>query len=264
MSDGDGLAFFLGIAERELELLANRGDFLDIIEKRNVAVGAAKAGVLRSVISDGGGGGAAVNEEEIVLTKDGHEISHKRAIGSGQGALVVVDANGVGHVLQHSVDGVGDLRRSHPGVELLCFVDFIAERLHGQVEHDLVTAIVGLFRDFAGKRVGGEEGKSEGVRKSKDGISGGTIVAHIIQNDGQTRGARARGGLGMGRGMSLGGITQFGMEISCRLGIIASSEADKYSEQEKSCGTTKNGALVKSDQETQEKRDFSLRGLRSE
>ena len=72
MTDGDGLAFFLCHAQSELELLANRGNFLDIIEKWNVTVGAADRGVLRGVIGDGGGGGAAVDEEEIALAEDGH------------------------------------------------------------------------------------------------------------------------------------------------------------------------------------------------
>jgi hypothetical protein len=264
MADGDGLAFLLGVVERKLELLANRGKFLDIIEKRNIAVGAAQAGVLRGVIGDGSGGGAAVNEEEIALTKDGHKVGHERTVGRGTGALVVIDANCVGDVLQHPVNSLRDLKRSHPGVELLRFVDFIAEGLHGQMEHYLKTTAVSHFGDFAGVGISGKEGKSKRVRKGEDGIGGGTIVAHVVQDDGETRSAGTSGGLGRRRGMSLGSLTEFGTEIARRFGFVATNQADKYSEQKKRCGTTKNGTVVISAQETQEKRDSSLRGLRSE
>ena len=227
MADGDGLAFFLGVAQSKLELLANRGNFLDIIEKRNIAVGAAKAGILRGVIGDGSGGGAAVNKEEIALTKDGHEVGHKWTVGRGTGALVVIDANRIGDVLQHSVHSLRDLKRSHSGVELLRFVDFIAEGLHGQMEHYLITAAVGLFGDFAGVGISGKEGKSERVRKGEDGIGGGTIVAHVVQDDGETRSAGTSGGLGMRRGMSLGSLAEFGMEIPRRFRAVATNQADK-------------------------------------
>ena len=227
MADGDGLAFFLGIAERELKLLANRGNFLDIIEKRNIAVGAAKAGVLRGVIGHCRGGRATVNEEEIVLAKDGHKVGHERTVGCGQRSLVVIDSNSVGDVLQHHVHSLRDLRRSHPGVELLRFVDFIAEGFHGQMKHYLITTAVGLFGDFAGVGISGKEGKSERVRKGEDGIGGGTVVAHVVQDDGKTRSRSTRGGLRMRGGMSLGSLTEIGTEIPRRFGIVATNQADK-------------------------------------
>ena len=233
MADGDGLAFFLGFAERELELFANRGNFLDIIQKRNITVSAADAGVLRSVISDGGGGGAAVNEEETALTKEGHEIGHEWTVGRGSGALVVIDANRVGDLLQHLVHSLCDLRRSHSGMELLRFVNFIAEGLHGQMEHHLITTAVGLFGDFAGVRISGKKGESERVRKGEDGIGCGTIVAHVVQDDGKARSAGTRGGLGVRRGVPLGSISHFGTEIRRRPGVIATNQANKQCDQKK-------------------------------
>ena len=227
MADGDGLALFLGFAQGELQLLANRRDLLDIIQKRNITVGAGNAGVLRGVIGEGGGGGAAVNEEQITLAQNGHEIGHQRAIGGGQGTLMVVDTDGVGDVLQHAADGVGDLRRGHSGVELLRFGHFIAEGLHGQMQHDLIAAAVGFLRDLAGIGVIGEEGKSERVRKGEDGVGDRAIVAEIVENDGETRSTGAHRGLRMRRGVSLSRIACFGTEIPGRFGIVTSGEASK-------------------------------------
>ena len=227
MADGDGLAFFLGVAQGELQLLANGRDLLDIIQKRNIAEGAGNAGVLRGVIGDRGGGGAAVDEEQVTLTQNDHEIGHQRAIGGGQGALMVVDTDSVGDVLQHGAHDLGNLRRGHSGVELLRFGHFIAERLHGQMQHDLIAAAVGFFRDLAGIGVIGEEGKSERVRKSEDGVGHRAIGAEIIENDGETRSADTSGRRRMRRGVSLSRIACLGTEVSGRFGIVTSGEANK-------------------------------------
>ena len=110
---------------------------------------------------------------------------------------------------------------------MLRFVDFIAEGLHGQVEHDLITAAMSLFRDFPGVGVSRKERKSERIRELEDGIGGGTIVAHVVQNDGEARSTGAGGGLGMRRGMSLGSFPQFGTEIPRRLGIVTTNQTGK-------------------------------------
>jgi len=227
MADGDGLTLFLGVAESELQLLANSGDLLDIIQERNIAESTGNAGVLRGVIGNRGGGSAAVNEEQVTLTKNDHEIRHQGPIGGGQGTLMVVDTDGVGDILQHAAHGLRDLRRGHSGVELLRFGHFVTERLHGQMQHDLVTAAVCFFRDLAGIGVIGQEGKSERVRKGEDGIGNGTIGAEIVENDGETRGCGAGGGRRMRGGTFSGRIARFGTEIASRFGIVAGGEASK-------------------------------------
>jgi hypothetical protein len=231
MADGDGLAPFLSVAQGELQLPADGGDLLHIIQKRNIAESATNAGVLRSIVSERGGGGAAVNEEQIAPTQNDHEVGHQWAIGGGQGALMVVDTDSIGDVLQHGADDLGNLGRGHSGVKLLRFGHFVAEGLHGQMQHDLVAAAVGFFRDLAGIRVKGEEGESERVRKGEDGVRSRAIGAEIVENDGETRSAGAGGGRRMRRGASLNRIACLGTEIPGRFGIVTSSEASKESEQ---------------------------------
>lgn len=140
---------------------------------------------------------------------------------------MVVDTDGVGDVLQHAVHDIGNLGRGHSGVKLLRFGHVIAEGLHGQMQHDLVTAAVGFFRDLAGIGVIGEEGKSERVRKSEDGVGNRAIGAEVVENDGETRSTGAHRGLRMRRGVSLSRIARFGTEIPGRLGIVTSGEASK-------------------------------------
>ena len=57
-------------------------------------------------------------------------MAMRSAIGGpsvvAKGTLMVIDTNGVGNVLQHAANEVGDLRRGHSGVELLRFGHFIA------------------------------------------------------------------------------------------------------------------------------------------
>jgi hypothetical protein len=95
------------------------------------------------------------------------------------------------------------------------------------MQHDLVTAAVGFFRDLAGIGVIGEEGKSERVRKSEDGVGNRAIGAEVVENDGETRSTGAHRGLRMRRGVSLSRIARFGTEIPGRLGIVTSGEASK-------------------------------------
>jgi len=227
MTDGDSFAFFLGVAQGELQLLANGRNLLDIIQKRDIAESAANAGVLRGVVGEGGGGGAAVNEEQVVLAQNGHEIGHQRAIGGGQRALVIVDADDVGNVLQHGAHGLGNLRGGHPGMKLLRFGHFVAQRLHGQMQHDLVAAAVGFFGDLAGIWVKGKEGKSERVRQGEDGVSRRAISAEIVENDGETRSACAGIGPRMRSGAFPGRLACFGTEIPRRFGIVTSGETSE-------------------------------------
>jgi hypothetical protein len=140
---------------------------------------------------------------------------------------MVIDTDGVGNALQHGAHDLGDLRRGHSGVELLRFGQLVAEGLHGQMQHDLVAAAVGFFRDLAGIGVIGEEGKSERVRKGEDRVGSRAIGAEIVENDGETRNASAGGGRRMRRGASLKRIACLGAEIPGRFGIVTSCEASK-------------------------------------
>jgi len=95
------------------------------------------------------------------------------------------------------------------------------------MEHDLVAAAVGLFREFAGIEVEGEKGKSERVRKGEDGIGDGAIVTEVVQDDGEARSAGADGRWGMGVGVLLGGIARLRTKIPGGFGIVTSNEASE-------------------------------------
>jgi hypothetical protein len=95
------------------------------------------------------------------------------------------------------------------------------------MQHDLIAAAVGFFRDLAGIGVIGEEGKSERVRKGKDGFGNRAISAEIVEDDGETRSADAGGGWRMRRGAFLSRIACPGTEIPGRFGIVTTGEASK-------------------------------------
>jgi hypothetical protein len=95
------------------------------------------------------------------------------------------------------------------------------------MQHDLVAATVGFFRDLAGIGVIGEEGQSERVRKGEDGVGNSAIRAEIIENDGETRSADTSGGRRMRRGVALSCIACLGTEVPGRFGIVTSGEASK-------------------------------------
>ena len=103
MANGYGLPFLVRIFGGDFELMADGGDFLDIIEERNVAKGAGHTGVLGRVERHGGSGGAAVDEEELVIAEHGHEFGHQVGVGSGQRALMIIYASGIRHGAQHGV-----------------------------------------------------------------------------------------------------------------------------------------------------------------
>jgi hypothetical protein len=83
MANGNGFSFFLRATKSQLELLAHRGNFRDIVEERDAPKAGADSQSLRGVVSDGSGGGAAVHVEEIPFLKDGHQLFHERGIGGG-------------------------------------------------------------------------------------------------------------------------------------------------------------------------------------
>lgn len=83
MTNGDGLAFVPGVAEGQLELLADGRNFGDIIEKGNIAKSGTDAGALRRVVRDRGCSGAAIDIEEPMVTQDVHQFGHEHGVGSG-------------------------------------------------------------------------------------------------------------------------------------------------------------------------------------
>jgi len=84
MANGYGLPLLMRILGSDFQLMANGGNFLNIIKERHVAEGAGDTGVFGCVVSDGGGGGAAVDEKELVIAKNGHELGHELRIRSGE------------------------------------------------------------------------------------------------------------------------------------------------------------------------------------
>ena len=72
VADGDGFALFFCAVHGEFELLANRGDILNIIEEGNVAKSAADVILFSGVEGHSGGGGAAVDGKEIALAEKRH------------------------------------------------------------------------------------------------------------------------------------------------------------------------------------------------
>lgn len=61
MTDSDGPSLFFRAAESQFELLADRGDFCDIIEEGNIPEGGAHSQALRGVVGDSRGGGTTVH-----------------------------------------------------------------------------------------------------------------------------------------------------------------------------------------------------------
>src|SRR5271169_7175003 len=87
MPNGDGFSLILRAAERQLELLAHRGYFGDVVKERNIPETGTYTEALRSVIGNGRCGGAAVHVKEIPLLKNGHKLFHERGVGGGLRAL---------------------------------------------------------------------------------------------------------------------------------------------------------------------------------
>ena len=102
MPNGDSFAFFLGAANGEFQLASNGASFLNIIEEWDVAESARDAVALSGVEGNGCGRGAAIDEEKVPLAKQRHKCRHERGIGSGERALVIVDANGMGNAAEHA------------------------------------------------------------------------------------------------------------------------------------------------------------------
>jgi len=160
MADGNGFVFFARLLESKLELAANRRDLLNIIEKRHIAESAGHTGGLGAIVGDGGGGGAAVNEEKMVSAEKGHEFGHEVRVRGSERTLMIIDADRRGHALEHGVQDRRDLRGRHARAKLLGFRDFVGERFHREMKHDLVAAATGLLGNLRGVGMIGENGES--------------------------------------------------------------------------------------------------------
>ena len=153
-----------------------------------------------------------------------HEIGHERGIGGGQRALVIVDANGIGDVLRACRP-----RRSEIWDEVIpewsCCDSWhlIAEGFHGQMQHHLVAAAVGFFRDLAGvgvMRGGRKESEGKGGRKTESAAERSVPKSSRMM---ARRGAPARAAdEGCGVACPLSRVARFGAEIAGRFGIVAS------------------------------------------
>src|SRR5438270_9476037 len=107
MADGYGFSLFPRATQSQSELLTNRAHFLDVIEKRNIAKRRRHPRTLRRFVSDGGRCRATVNVKEMIVAEHRHQLAHQVGIGSGFRALMVVDADGPGNILQKLVEELG-------------------------------------------------------------------------------------------------------------------------------------------------------------
>ena len=184
MANGDCLAFLASIFGGELQLAANGTEFRNIIEKRDVAEGAGNTSGLGGIVSDGGGDRAAVDKEEIVIVENGHELGHEASVGSGEGALMVIDTDRVRHAGEHGIQHGGNFSGRHARAKFLGFRGFVGEGFHGEMEHDLVTATMGFLGNLRGTRMIGEDGEGQGIVQGENGIDGSGITRDIVENDG--------------------------------------------------------------------------------
>jgi hypothetical protein len=88
------------------------------------------------------------------------------------------------------------------------------------MEHDLVTAAMGLPGNLSGKGMIGEDGKSQRKVQSKDAVNGGGITGDIVENDGETR-AGSRNTGGVRRYARFGGAASMEQCLDCRLELAA-------------------------------------------
>src|SRR5579859_3800970 len=121
MSDGDGLSLCARAAKSQVKLLAHRGDFINVIKEGDIPEGGADAQALCAIVGDRRGGGSAIHVEEIPSLKYRHQLFHESGIGGGLGALMVVDAGGIGNASHHPFEKQGNTVRGHSWMEFVRF-----------------------------------------------------------------------------------------------------------------------------------------------
>ena len=194
MADGNGFVFFARLFEGKLNLAANGGDLLNIIEKRHISESAGHTGGLGAIVGDGSGGGAAVNKEKMVGAEKGHKFGHEARIGSGERTLMIVDTNRRGHAFEHGVQDRRDFRGRHARAKLLGFRDFVGERFHREMKHDLISAATGLLGNLRGVGMIREDGEGQGIAKRENSIDGGGVGGDVVKDDCQARTGDGRRG----------------------------------------------------------------------
>lgn len=207
VADSDGLVLLPGFLESQLQLVANRAVFLNIIEKGNIAISAGNTGGLRPDVGNGGGSSAAIDEEKMMRAEQWHEFSHKLRIGRGEGALMVVDASGIRHRGEHGVQRRRDLRGGHAGAKLCCFWRLIGHGFHGEMKHDLISTAMAFLSDFRGAGVVGEHGEGERIVEGENRVYRGGIGGDVVEDDGEA--GAGYGGVGRtwcGRMAGFGGV----------------------------------------------------------
>src|SRR5271156_3521541 len=127
MPNGNGLSLILRAAESQLELLTHGGYFGDIVEERTIPETGAHAGWLRCVVGNSRRRSATVHVKEIPFLKYGHQLFHKRRIGSGLRALMIVDTHRVRNTLHHLFEKHGNIAGRHARMEFLRFGHFVSD-----------------------------------------------------------------------------------------------------------------------------------------
>jgi hypothetical protein len=185
MTDGNGLAFFASILGGEFELTANRGNILDVIQEGNIPVGTWHPSSMGGVVGNRGGGGAAINEEKPVSKQERHQFVHQASVRSGERALMIVHPGSIGNGVEHGVQGVGDFPRRHAGTKFFDLRGFIANRLHGQMQHDLVATSVGVLGDIGGVGMIRQNRQGQRVMQSENARNRCSVSPDIIEDNGQ-------------------------------------------------------------------------------
>jgi hypothetical protein len=112
---------------------------------------------------------------------------------------MIVDARDVGNVLHHLLKQHRDIVGGHAGMQFMGFRRLVADRLHGEMQHDFVAATMGFLGNVDGMGVIGQDRDGQGIRQSKYGVGSGAVVAQIVEDNGQPRAAHLLVGLRRGR-----------------------------------------------------------------
>ncbi len=102
---------------------------------------------------------------------------------------MIVDARRVRNALHHLFEKHGNIVGRHAWMEFLSFGRFVSDGLHGEMQHDFVAAAMRFFGDLDGMRMIRQDGDGQRIRQSEDRVGSSAIVAEIVKNDGQPRGA---------------------------------------------------------------------------